>query len=484
MSIAGALNNALSGLTATSKGTETVASNLANVMTPGYGRREVSLSSQALGGGMGGVHVEGVSRLINNNLVAESRLALSSKSEADVLSSFFSAIGTVIGLPGEQASLGGGLNEFHAALQAAAARPDDEIRLGQVVEAAVGLTAKLNEASAAVQDARSNADTAIAAEVSQLNEGLELVALLNRKIARATAEGMDVSGLTDQRQNAIDLISRIVPLQEISRDHGAVALFTTEGVPLLDGSRPTEIGYQSVGQMTPDLVVGTPPVGRLIVNGQELSQDRMRLFAGGSLAANFAIRDEHAPQIQAELDALALDIYQRISTTSVDPTLGLTDPGLFTDAGSLASGLASQGLAARITVNATVLAGNAELWRVRDGLLAAAPGATGDSSLLTRMADALADTRPADSSGILTGIASLQGRFADVEARVATRRVDAENEATMRSGRWDVISGNLLADGVDSDAEMQRLLQYEQAYAANARVIQAIEEMMDQILRI
>lgn len=41
-----------------------------------------------------------------------------------------------------------------------------------------------------------------------------------------------------------------------------------------------------------------------------------------------------------------------------------------------------------------------------------------------------------------------------------------------------------MADGVDTDTEMQRLLQYEQAYAANARVIQAIDEMMNTILRV
>jgi flagellar hook-associated protein 1 FlgK len=40
-----------------------------------------------------------------------------------------------------------------------------------------------------------------------------------------------------------------------------------------------------------------------------------------------------------------------------------------------------------------------------------------------------------------------------------------------------------MADGVDSDAEMQRLLQYEQAYAANARVIRAIDEMINYLLR-
>jgi flagellar hook-associated protein 1 FlgK len=40
-----------------------------------------------------------------------------------------------------------------------------------------------------------------------------------------------------------------------------------------------------------------------------------------------------------------------------------------------------------------------------------------------------------------------------------------------------------MAEGVDSDAEMQRLLQYEQSYAANARVLVAVDEMINQILR-
>lgn len=42
----------------------------------------------------------------------------------------------------------------------------------------------------------------------------------------------------------------------------------------------------------------------------------------------------------------------------------------------------------------------------------------------------------------------------------------------------------LLADGVDNDREMEMLLQIEKAYAANAKVIQVVDEMLDQILRI
>ena len=71
-----------------------------------------------------------------------------------------------------------------------------------------------------------------------------------------------------------------------------------------------------------------------------------------------------------------------------------------------------------------------------------------------------------------------------VESQVSTARVNAQSDAAIRNGQADTIWSRLAADGVDSDAEMQRLLQYEQAYAANARVIQAIQTMMDQILGI
>jgi len=40
------------------------------------------------------------------------------------------------------------------------------------------------------------------------------------------------------------------------------------------------------------------------------------------------------------------------------------------------------------------------------------------------------------------------------------------------------------AGGVDSDYEMQMLLRVEQAYAANARVIQAVETMMQRLMEI
>lgn len=485
MSIAQALSNAVSGLTATARGTETVAANLANVMTPGYGRREVALSAQTLGGNGGGVRIDGINRIVNASLVAESRLAGSASSDASTRLDFLARMGEVIGLPGESGALSTAMTEFRNALQSAATRPDDELRLSAAVDAAQRLASRLNAASSAVQDARGAADRAIQSDVETLNASLERVAYLNRRISIIESEGSDPSSLVDERQALIDRISQIVPVQEVARDHGKVALFTAEGAVLLDGSQPTRLDFSAVGQMTPDLSVGTPPVMRLVQNGTELSPGQMRLFAGGSLSANFAIRDELATQLQLELDTLAFDLHERMADPGVDPTITATDAGLFTDLSARASAASLTGLAGRIAVNDLVKPeAGGDLWRIRSGLGAVAAGPVADSSLLLGMSDALGEARSAIVGGGFEGNGSLASWFAEVESRVTARRTGAEADSAVRNSRSETISSRLMADGVDSDAEMQRLLQYEQAYAANARVIQAIEDMMDQILRL
>lgn len=485
MSIARALSNAVSGLTATARGTETVAANLANIMTPGYGRREVALTAQTLGGNTGGVRIDGITRMVNASVLAEARLAGSASSEASTRLQFLSGMGDVIGLPGDDAALGTALTEFQNALQSAATRPDDELRLQGVVDAADRLAGRLNRSAQAVQDARGAADRAIEADVAALNRGLEQVAYLNRRISIIEAEGSDPSSLVDERQAVIDRITQIVPVQEVARDQGKVALFTSEGAVLLDGSQPTRFDFTAVGQMTSDLSVGTPPVMRLVQAGSELSAGQMRLFAGGSMAANFAIRDELAPQIQQELDHLAFDLHERLADPGVDGTVAAPAAGLFTDEGSRAVAADITGFSGRIAVNSLALPSEGgDLWRLRTGLGAAAAGPVGDSALLLSIADALTNVQGAQPGSGFQGDGSLIARFAEIEARVASRRVGVESEVAVRNGRTETITGRLMADGVDSDAEMQRLLQYEQAYAANARVIQAIDDMMDQILRL
>ncbi|MDN5567961.1 MAG: flagellar hook-associated protein FlgK [Paracoccus sp. (in: a-proteobacteria)] len=479
MSIANAISNAMSGLTATARGTENVAANLANVMTPGYARRDMVISTQTASGG---VRIDGVARIVNASLLAESRLAGSAVAQSSTVNAFQVQMETVIGLPGQINSLGMALNDFQAALGSAATRPDDDLRLAQVVSGANALAGRLNDASDAVQGARSTAQQAIASDVSVLNTSLDRVAYLNTRISVLQADGADASALMDERQQVVDRIAAIVPVQEVTREAGKVALFTAEGAVLLDGSLPARIEFQGSSQVTADQSLGAP-LQLLTFNGAPLSAGQMRLFGGGSLAANFQIRDELAPGLQADLDALAFDVHERLASTQVDPSLGAGDPGLFTDQGNRATAANITGLAGRLTLNAAVdPAQGGQTWRLRSGLQTTTPGPVGAAGVLNGLLGAMDAQRAPTSTGV-DGTATLGTRFGTLEARVSTGRVNSDADLAIRSSRFSTIASSIMADGVDSDAEMQKLLQYEQSYAANARVLRAVDEMLDQILR-
>lgn len=484
MSIARALSNAMTGLGATARGTELVSANLANAMTPGYARRELAVSSQGMAGNMGGVRIDGVVRAVNAGLVSESRLANSQQSESATKAAFLSRMEGVIGLPAEGHALTTALSNFQVALSSASARPEDDLRLAKVLDTATTLTGRLSTASKAVQDARTEAERAIATDIGVLNNSLERVAYLNRRIAAISAEGHDASSLHDERQQVINRISAIVPIQEVSREAGKVALFTRSGAVLLDGVTPTRFGFQPIGQVQSGHVPGAP-LNYIVYDDDELSSGQMRLLSGGSLAGHFAIRDELAPRLQQDLDVLAFELQARLGSPQVDGTLNAGDAGLFTDAGQAADPAQLAGLAGRISVNPLADPDRGgQLWRLRSGLNAVDGNPVSDPTVLNAAVRALESALPVAAPVAPNGNASLSIRFGHFAGAVSSDRVGAEADLAMRSARLSTISSRIMADGVDSDAEMQKLLQYEQAYAANARIIKAIDEMINQLLRI
>lgn len=477
MSLAAALSSAASGLVAVARGTDVVAGNVANASTPGYARREATQTALP----DGGVRIASVGRIVSAALLGDSRAAGASVGYSKALSGFYTALEDATGVPGSGTALSDRVSDAEAALIAAAARPDSEVRLGGVTSALRNLVDGVNAAASTLQAARTDADRGIADDVTRLHAGLEDVARLNRSIISTTASGSDASALMDERQRAIDAIADIVPVREVTRENGRVALFTTGGAPLLDGTKPIELTFTPAGAITPQMAVGTAPVSRLMLNGTEVTDSLMDMFAGGSLEARFAIRDTLAPQAQTSLDAFALDLVQRFADPAVDPTLAAGQAGLFTDTSGT---VVERGLANRLTLNSGLAADGSGDWRLRDGLGAAAPGDVGRSTLLTALADRFAKPQAAGSTAVSTGARSVAGFAAEIAAQVSTRRVAADNGLGRDTARADAVKSDLLTDGVDTDAEMQRLLQLQQAYAANAKVISAADAMISRILEL
>jgi len=123
-----------------------------------------------------------------------------------------------------------------------------------------------------------------------------------------------------------------------------------------------------------------------------------------------------------------------------------------------------------------------QLWKLRDGLGATVPGASGNASLLNAWEGALTLDRSPVSGNFMTGARSFSELSADFTSLVSTARLGAESDATYAQAQADTMKSMELENGVDTDQEMQDLLQIEQAYAANARVMSTIDDMIKQLM--
>ena len=479
MSLSLSLSSAVSGLQASARSAELVSSNVANALTDGYGRRDIQLTARSLGGTGSGVEITGVVRVTDQVLLSDRRVAQANMAGSAVLADAFARLEAAIGTPGDAASLGGKIAGLDSALLAATSRPDSEQRLAAVLAAAQGLATQVGKASIAVQMERERADDRIAENVKELNDTLAKVAALNAQILKQVVADRDASPLMDQRQQLIDKIAEIVPLRQIDRDTGQIALISTGGAALLDG-RPALFGFTPVGKVTPDMTLASGALSGLTMNGKPVTfGDGSGKLDGGAMAANFRLRDIEAPVQQVRLDALARDLIARFANPSVDTTLTSGAPGLFTDAGAAFNAATETGLAGRLAVNtAADPANGGALWRLRDGLGATTEGPPGKAALLTALRGQLTAFLAPASGGFAPGARSFSGLASDVLSFVSRARTGAEAEQSYTAARYDSLRADELAAGVDTDQQLQSLLLIERAYGANAQVIKTVDSMI------
>jgi flagellar hook-associated protein 1 FlgK len=481
MSISSALGNALSGLTANSRAVSVVASNLANLQTEGYGRRDIAQASDR----SGGVRVTGITRHVDQAVLADLRSAGSDMAYSETRAQFFGNVQTQLGTPDQAGSLPARIAALEASLISAASRPEATDRLQTVALRASEVADGFTQLSDSIQSARMTAEDDIERGVRTINTALKQVEELNVQILGARQRGIESSTLLDQRQLVIDQISQFIPVREVPRDNGAVALMTPGGEMLIDGKAAT-LQFTKSNMIEPHMTLDNGLLSGLSINGRDVNPSGARSpIAGGSLSALFEVRDSLAVDAQTQVDALARDMIGRFQDSGVDPTLGGGAPGLFTDAGAVFNSANEQGIAGRIELNSVVDPGqSAEFWRLRDGLAATTQGPEGNGALLGAMSDTLSARKVLVSGEMAGSSGSAAQQMAGLVSRTAQNQLTQEQTSSFTAMRQNELQERLALDGVDSDAETQRLLLIEQAYSANARMIQTLDEMMQTLLRI
>jgi flagellar hook-associated protein 1 FlgK len=186
-----------------------------------------------------------------------------------------------------------------------------------------------------------------------------------------------------------------------------------------------------------------------------------------------------------------------VNTVSATATVtSLTGGGaelpLFLDANSSYTGaitsLGSQrvGLAGRINVNGALLADPSRLVVYQTSPLTPAGDSTRPNFIYSRLTASALDFAP--QSGIGTTGAPFSGSLPSFIRQIISQQGEAADAANNLQQGQDIVVKSLQqrfsdSSSVNIDQEMSNLLNLQTAYAANARVLSAVKEMLDSLLR-
>jgi flagellar hook-associated protein 1 len=187
-----------------------------------------------------------------------------------------------------------------------------------------------------------------------------------------------------------------------------------------------------------------------------------------------------------DVDAVAASI------TSTGLAGGSAELPFFLDAstpytGAITSiGAQSVGFAGRIAVNASLLADPSKLVVFQTSPLTPAGDATRPNFIYDQLANATFDFSPVSGIGAIT--APFRGSLPQMIRQVISHQGDAAQAAANLKEGQDVVFNSLRqrfnnTSSVNIDEEMANLLNLQNAYAANARVMSTIKEMLDTLLK-
>ena len=492
MSLTTALNNAQAIFNNTGTQSSVVSNNIANASNSDYSRRQAVLTTNGAG-----AQVVQIARS-DEPALQKAYLANSSSDAAQQL--LLNAYSNL-----QSATLGGNDNEiapstyltaFQTAMQTYSGSPSSTTAAQSAINAAQSLATSLNNASTAVQSARSDADKQISSDVDTLNGLLKQFETANDAVKLATtAAGPTSNALADamdQRDSVLKQISQIVGVTPVTRGNNDMALYTSNGTTLFE-TIPRTVTFTPTNSYT----AGTTG-NNVYIDGVALTPGQSATTtAQGTLQAALQVRDDVAPTYQKQLDEIARGLMTTFAEKNSDPTKP-TLPGLFTWSGGSVptAATAVAGLAGSITVNSKLVTsqgGNPSLLRdgginnttTETGYTKNTSGDSGYSTQLDAYITAMNTKMDFDPKAGSDTKASLMDYSSSsigwLEGQRSTATTAAENTSAALSRSSTAYSN---ATGVNLDEELTLMMDIEQSYKAGTKILNAVNEMLQSVLDI
>ena len=484
MSLSSAINTAQALLSNTAKQTAIVSRNVANSGNADYSDRQAQLTT-SFGGGS---QIVTVQRAQDAALLAQVLSGNSSSSAQDALSKGLETLSDAMGGNDYENAPSTLIANLRDALQTYSAQPSNVTSAQSAVLAAKDVANGLNNASATVQQVRSDADAQIATDVDSLNSLLSQFQKANTAVVQGTQAGTDVSDALDQRDKLLKNISQYVGVDTVTGANNSMSIYTADGTTLFE-TVPRTVSFTPTTNYA-DGVTGN----QVLIDGVPLKAGTGANSTGqGSIQGLLQLRDDVAPQFQDQLDEVARGLVEAFKETDQSTPATQPDmPGLFTWSGGdvPSSATVQTGIAATISINAAVdpdQGGDPSL--LRDGGINGAAyisntsDGTGYSDLINSYVSGLSASQSFDSSAGLDTNASLVDYSSNSLGWLEQFRSSASDASTSKdalASRSQQALSN--ATGVSIDDEMSRLLDLEQSYKASAKMISTVNEMIGALM--
>jgi flagellar hook-associated protein 1 FlgK len=497
MSIDAALLIARSGLLHTQRALSNAADNVANAETEGYTRKRIVSNAVSINAEGMGVRSLGPMREVDSALVNEMNKRRSAKSAAELRDSVLSRINEAHGDPAKGESLGDLVSKLRTSFVELRLDPSQVVKQQAVVlNAAQNLVTRFNDVAQVVSAVRQEAHDGIVQKVAQVNSTLREIAVLKDDVVERTSTGMPTADAEDKLDIALARLSELLEVKPIRQANGGILLLGAGGITIPLQKTGDVFSVPGVVIAPDNFYGGSGTIPAITINGIDVT----RQLIGGKLGEAITLRDQTLPRYQAELDVAAAELADRFRAEGL--RLFTDTSGTVPDPNLAYAGSAQVGLANRIQINSAV---RADIRLLRDGTetLTGPPSFTpnpvgGPAGFVTLIDRVLSNTFGEKSAsgaswgGFATSglgpdgtLSSPFGSLRTIEDYTAL--VTASQTADSAAATNALETAKQFSEGlearfnresrVDVDSEMASLIQLQNAYAANARVMTTAQSM-------
>ena len=458
----GSIETTLRGLRAQQIALDTTGHNISNANTPGYSRQAAEMTATApyavptmnryqIAGQIGtGVTVTQIRRMRDQFVDRRTQYENSSLGYWDARQRNFSHLEVTLAEPADLdtgSSIGYHLNEFWSALQQLgnANRPDNIAVRSVLREKANNLCDSIRSTYRQLTTLQQDISAEIGVKIGRINSLADQIAGLNAEIAKITAVGDNPNDLLDQREVLVGELSTLTSISIQSDELNRYSI-SISGMLLVAGDTPYHMSVEDDGSVV------------WAHNGTDV------YFANGELKGLMEMRDV---EIQYYIDEL-----ERFTQTLVTEFNQLHRQGFNLNGVDGIDFFAPGSSAEDITLDDAILDSINGL----NSIAASITGEVGNGENALRLARIIKEEELIDGTTLSDFYDSL----------IAKLGVDAE-KAKVTHANQKTLVGHLKnmqesVAGVSLDEEMANLIKFQNAYMASARMMTAIDEVLDKLI--